>query len=74
MKDDGIILVAESMIHGTFDQPEEFQLFDVMHKFLEADFAGFYDEKSFQQFVDSTPFNKAEFIKDKGTYFWAVRK
>jgi len=74
LKDDGILLVAESMIHGTLDPPKEFQLFDVMHKFLEADFAGFYDEQSFKQFVDSTPFNKAEFIKDKGTYFWAVRK
>ena len=74
LKDDGILLIAESMIHGTFDPPEEFQLFDVMHKFLEADFAGFYDENSFKQFVDSTPFNKAELIKDKGTYFWAVRK
>ncbi|MFX1433928.1 MAG: class I SAM-dependent methyltransferase, partial [Promethearchaeota archaeon] len=74
LKEDGILLVAESMIHGTFDPPEEFQLFDVMHKFLEADFAGFYDEKSFKEFVDSTPFNRAEFIKDKGTYFWVVRK
>jgi len=74
LKDDGILLVGESMIHGTFDPPEEFQLFDVMHKFLEADFAGFYDKKSFEEFVDSTAFKNAEFIKEKGTYFWAIRK
>ncbi|MFX1410160.1 MAG: class I SAM-dependent methyltransferase [Promethearchaeota archaeon] len=74
LKDDGILLVGESMIHGTFDPPEEFQLFDVMHKFLEADFAGFYEEKSFKEFVDSTLFKKAEFIKEKGTYFWVIRK
>jgi len=74
LKDDGIVLVGESMIHEAFDPPEEFQLFDVMHKFLEADFADFYDEKSFKEFIDSTPFKKAEFVKERGTYFWAIKK
>ncbi|MFX0041152.1 MAG: class I SAM-dependent methyltransferase [Candidatus Heimdallarchaeota archaeon] len=74
LKDDGILLVGESMIHDTFDKPQEFQLFDVMHKFLEADFAGFYNEKSFEEFINSTPFKNSEFIKEKGTYFWAIRK
>ena len=74
LKDDGILFVGESMIHDTFDTKQEFQLFDVMHKFFEADFAGFYDEKSFKEFVNSTAFKNADFIKEKGTYFWAVRK
>ncbi|MFX1554773.1 MAG: class I SAM-dependent methyltransferase [Promethearchaeota archaeon] len=74
LKDDGILLVGESMIPDTFSPHKDFLLFDVMHKFLEADFAGFYDEKSFKEFVDSTPFKSAEFIREKGTYFWAVRK
>jgi len=74
LKDDGILLVGESMIPDTFSPQKEFLLFDVMHKFLEADTAGFYDEKSFKEFVDSTPFKNAEFIRERGTYFWAVRK
>ncbi|MFX1425064.1 MAG: class I SAM-dependent methyltransferase [Promethearchaeota archaeon] len=74
LKDDGILLIGESMIHGPFDPPEEFQLFDVMHKFLEADFAGFYDEKSFKELINSSAFKNSEFIKERGTYFWAVRK
>ncbi|MFX1500256.1 MAG: class I SAM-dependent methyltransferase [Promethearchaeota archaeon] len=74
LEDDGILLVGESMIHGTFDPPEEFQLFDIMHKFMEADFSGFYNEKSFKEFVNSTAFKNAEFIKERETYFWAVRK
>ncbi|MFX1377643.1 MAG: class I SAM-dependent methyltransferase [Promethearchaeota archaeon] len=74
LKDGGILLVGESMIHDTFDWQQEFQLFDVMHKFLEADFAGFYDEITFKEFINSTPFKDYEFIKDKGTYFWVLRK
>ncbi|MFW9818938.1 MAG: class I SAM-dependent methyltransferase, partial [Candidatus Thorarchaeota archaeon] len=74
LEDDGILLVVESMIHDIFDPAEKFQLFDIMHKFLEADFAGFYDEKSFKQFINSTPFKEADFIKEKGTYFWIIRK
>ena len=74
LKDDGILLVGESMIPDTFSPQKDFLLFDVMHKFLEADFAGFYDEKSFKEFIDSTPFKTDEFIRERGTYFWAVRK
>ena len=74
LKDDGILLVGESMIPDMFNPQKDFQLFDVMHKFLEADFAHFYDEKTFKEFVDSTPFKNAEFIRERGTYFWAVRK
>ena len=74
LKVDGILLVGESMIPDTFSPQKDFLLFDVMHKFLEADTAGFYDEKSFKEFVNSTPFKNAEFIRERGTYFWAVRK
>ncbi|MFX0144490.1 MAG: class I SAM-dependent methyltransferase [Candidatus Hodarchaeota archaeon] len=74
LKEDGILLIGESMIYDTFESPQEFQLFDVMHKFFEASFAGFYDEKSFKEFINATPFKNSEFIKEKGTYFWVVRK
>ena len=74
LKDDGILLVGETMISDIFAPKRERQLFDVMHKFFEAGFARFYDKKSFKDFIDSTPFTKAEFIKKSGEYFWAVQK
>jgi hypothetical protein len=74
LKDDGILLVGETMIPNMFAPKEERQLFDIMHKFFEAGFARFYDKKSFKDFVDSTPFTKAEFIKKGGEYLWVVQK
>jgi SAM-dependent methyltransferase len=74
LKDDGMLIVGESMIPDTFSPTKGFQLFDVMHKFLEAKFAKFYDETTFKEFIDSTPFKHAEFVKERGNYFWAVRK
>jgi SAM-dependent methyltransferase len=73
-KDDGILIVGESMIPDTFSPKTGFQLFDIMHKFLEAKFAKFYDEKTFKEFVESTPFKNAEIIRERGNYFWAIRK
>ena len=74
LKDNGILLVGESMIPDTFAPKQKFQLFDITHKFFEAGSARFYNEETFKKFVESTPFSKAEFIKEGGTYFWAVRK
>lgn len=74
LKEDGILLVGETMIPDIFDPKKERQLFDIMHKFFEAGFARFYDQQSFKDFVDSTPFTRAEFVKKGGEYFWAVRK
>lgn len=74
LKDDGLLLVGESMIPDTFYSQKEFQLFDIMHKFLEVKFAKFYNEKSFKEFIESTPFKHAEFVKERGTYFWAIKK
>jgi SAM-dependent methyltransferase len=74
LKDKGILLVGESMIPDTFAPKRKFQLFDITHKFSEAGSAHFYDEKRFKEFIESTPFTKAEFIKEGGTYFWVVKK
>ncbi|MFX1345046.1 MAG: class I SAM-dependent methyltransferase [Promethearchaeota archaeon] len=74
LNNDGILLVGETMIPSIFEPKEDRQLFDIMHKFYEAGFARFYDKKSFEEFVNSTLFTKAEFIKKGGEYFWVVRK
>lgn len=74
LKDDGILIIGETIIPDAFSPKKGFQLFDIMHKFLEAKFARFYDEKSFRNFIESTPFKKAELIKERGEYFWALQK
>jgi len=74
LKDDGILLVGESMIPDTFAPRQKLLLFDVLHKFLEARFANFYNEKSFKEFIGSTPFTRAEFIKEAGNSIWVIRK
>ncbi|MFW9969905.1 MAG: class I SAM-dependent methyltransferase [Candidatus Odinarchaeota archaeon] len=74
LKDEGILIVGETMIPDMFSPKRGFQLFDIMHKFLEAKFAKFYDEKSFKDFIESTPFKKAELIRERGEYFWAIQK
>ena len=74
LKDDGILLVGESMIPDTFAPRQKLLLFDVLHKFLEARFANFYNEKSFKEFIDSTHFTRAEFIKEAGNSIWVIRK
>jgi len=74
LNDKGILLVGESMVPDTFAPREPFKLFDITHKFSEAGSARFYNEKTFKTFIDSTPFTKAEFIKEGGTKFWAIRK
>jgi SAM-dependent methyltransferase len=74
LNDKGILLVGESMVPDTFAPREPFKLFDITHKFSEAGSARFYNEKTFKTFIDSTPFTKAEFIKEGGIKFWAIRK
>jgi len=74
LKEDGILLVGESMIPDTFSPKKEFQLFDVMHKFMEVGFAKFYDETTFKEFVNLTKFSKADLIRKGGEYFWALKK
>lgn len=74
LKDDGILLVGDSMIPDIFAPVQESQIFEVVHKFLEVGYARFYDVESFKEFVDSTSFKKAEFVKDRGFYFWTITK
>lgn len=74
LKDDGILLIGESMIPDTFAPKKKFQLFDITHKFTEVKTSLFYDEKSFREFIDTTPFTKANFIKESGNSIWVIRK
>jgi SAM-dependent methyltransferase len=74
LKEDGILLIGESMIPDKFIPSQKLQLFDVLHKFLEARFADFYNEKTFRKFIDSTPFTRTKFIKEGGNSVWVIRK
>ncbi|NVM19055.1 MAG: class I SAM-dependent methyltransferase [Candidatus Lokiarchaeota archaeon] len=74
LKDDGILLIGESMIPDTFAPKKKFQLFDITHKFTEVKASLFYDEKSFKEFIEATPFTKANFIKEGGDSIWVIKK
>lgn len=74
LKNNGILLIGESMIPDTFAPKKGFQLFDITHKFTEVKSSLFYNEKSFREFINSTPFTKAEFIKKGGDNIWVIRK
>jgi len=74
LDDNGILLIGESMIPDTFAPKQRFQLFNITHKFTEVSTSLFYNEKSFKDFIDSTPFTKAEFITEGGDSCWVVKK
>ena len=75
LKDDGIFMVTESIIPDTFAPKKGFLLYEVAHKWLEVPFGSkFYDEKGFRELVDATPFKSVELIRERGNYFWAIRK
>ncbi len=75
LKDDGLLIVGDTMISDIFKPNTKIQLYDVMHKMLEVGFGSkFYDEQSFKEFIDSSSFKHAELIRKRGDYFWAVRK
>ncbi len=74
LKDEGILIVGESMIPGIF-APKQARYFEIMHKWFEVGIGSqFYDEESFMQFIKSTPFKKAEIIYDDRDYIWAISK
>ena len=74
LKDEGILLIGESMIPDTFAPKKKFQLFDITHKFTEVKASRFYNEKSFKVFIDSTSFTKANFIREGGDSIWVIKK
>ncbi|MHA2283700.1 MAG: class I SAM-dependent methyltransferase [Promethearchaeota archaeon] len=75
LKDDGLLIVGDTMIPDTFSPNTKFQLYDIMHKLLEVGFGSkFYNEDSFKDLVNNSPFNQAELIRERGNYFWAIRK
>jgi SAM-dependent methyltransferase len=74
LKDDGLLVVGEHMIPGIF-APNQARYFEIMHKWFEVGIGShFYDETSFREFIEMTPFTKAELIREGRDYFWAVKK
>ena len=74
LKKDGLLIVGEHMIPGIF-APKQARYFEIMHKWLEVGMGSkFYDEESFKELIDSTPFKNAELIHDGQTYFWALKR
>jgi len=74
LKEDGILVVGESMIPNTFTR-SNFQLFEVMHKWFEVGIGSrFYDENSFRELINSTSFKNLELIRERINYCWAIRK
>jgi 2-polyprenyl-3-methyl-5-hydroxy-6-metoxy-1,4-benzoquinol methylase len=75
LKDDGILLVGESMISDVFTVEDKYQFFEVMHKWFEVVFGfRFYNESSFKELILSTSFTQAELIRESFDYIWIVRK
>ncbi|MFW9990227.1 MAG: class I SAM-dependent methyltransferase [Candidatus Odinarchaeota archaeon] len=74
LNDNGMLLIGESMIPDTFSPKNRFQLFDITHKFTEVKASFFYNEISLREFISSTSFTRAEFIKEGGSSIWVVRK
>ncbi|MHA2007876.1 MAG: class I SAM-dependent methyltransferase [Promethearchaeota archaeon] len=75
LKDDGLLIVGDTMIPNTFNPNTKIQLYDVMHKMLEVGIGSkFYNEQSFKEFAESSSFKQAELIRDRSDYFWLLRK
>lgn len=74
LKDDGLLIVGEHMIPGIF-APNQAKYYEIMHKWFEVGVGShFYDEDSFREFIEDTPFRKAELVREGRDYFWAVQK
>ena len=75
LKNDGLLILCESIIGDSFAPKKEFQLYDIMHKWLEFSFgAYFYDEFELKELIKTARFKNIKLIKERGSYFWAVRK
>lgn len=75
LKDEGLLIIGDTIVPDTFDITADFQLYDIMHKWFEVSFGSrFYDEITFQQLINSTPFTRTELIREGGIHFWAIRK
>ncbi len=74
---EGVLIVGEPMIPGL--DAEKLPHFDlILHKWYEIGFGSkFYNEKSFRELVQDSPFSQVEFVKASlphQRYFWALEK
>jgi SAM-dependent methyltransferase len=77
LSDEGVVIVVEPMIPSLYTEKQPH--FDViLHKWYEIIFGStFYDKKSFEELVKSTPFSQVEFVQTptpQQRYFWALKK
>ncbi|MCK5345857.1 MAG: hypothetical protein KAR20_20750, partial [Candidatus Heimdallarchaeota archaeon] len=77
LSDEGVVIVGEPMIPSLYSKKQPH--FDVvLHKWYEIGFGSeFYDKKSFQDLVKSTPFSQVEFVQaptPQRGYFWVLKK
>jgi len=74
LKDEGILIVGETMIPGIF-APDQARYFEIMHKWFEVGIGShFYDKDTFMEFIKTTPFKNAELIFDDRDYIWVISK
>ncbi|MCP4761157.1 MAG: class I SAM-dependent methyltransferase [archaeon] len=75
LKNDGILIVLESIVPDLCSPKHRYQRRGIWHKFHEISFISkFYNERSFKEFISSSLFTKVELIENQNAYFWAVQK
>ncbi len=75
VKDDGVVILSDSVIPDTFAANQERQIFEIMHKWLEVGFGSkFYDDAGLKALLASTPFKNTEMVKEGNVVFWALKK
>ncbi|NHI93898.1 MAG: class I SAM-dependent methyltransferase [Candidatus Lokiarchaeota archaeon] len=75
LKVDGILIVGEHIIPSIYEPKKEFNFFEIWHKWYETPANSvFYNEETFKALINKTLFEKADLIKERGDYFWALKK
>jgi len=75
LKDDGKVIVGESMIPSVFTQRKKFLFYEIVHKWFEILFGSrFYDEDQFREFISTTSFKNVDMFKRGTDYVWILQK
>ena len=75
LKDTGILVVGESIVPDIYTPKQGFQLYEIMHKWLEVAMqTKMYDEVTFRKFISKTKFKIADLIKEGRDYAWVLKK
>jgi 2-polyprenyl-3-methyl-5-hydroxy-6-metoxy-1,4-benzoquinol methylase len=75
LKEDGKLLIGESMIPSIFTPKKKFLFYEIVHKWFEILFGSrFYDEELFRKLISTTLFTKVDLFKRGTDYLWVVQK